>query len=453
MIHLNIDIDGVRPFIDEPAIKKYEKELAEYLKGLYDKKGKGSDFLGWVNLPSTLDEEMITSIERVADRLRGKSEVFVVVGIGGSYLGARAVIEALMDPFLSLNEETDHPVVLYAGHQISEDYLNSLIRVLDRKDYSMAVISKSGTTTEPAIAFRILRNHMENKYGREAARQRIIAITDKETGALRKVADSENYESFVVPDDVGGRYSVLTPVGLLPIAVAGGDIRKLIQGARDMEDHCRHHPSLEDNPAALYAAVRNALYSEGKKIEVLAAYVPSLTSFTEWWKQLYGESEGKEGKGIFPAGVNFTTDLHSMGQYLQDGERMLFETVISLEQPRSELTIPRDEKSEDGLGYIEGRRLSYVNRMAELGTMLAHIDGGVPNIRISMPQLSEETLGELIYFFELACGLSGYTLGVNPFDQPGVEDYKKNMFALLGKPGSEEATKKLRRRIEKYNLS
>lgn len=450
MTHLEIDLDGIRDFVPESFIEAYQDELEKNFGQLLEKKGAGNDFLGWITLPSEMDEDMLTKIERLAENFKEKADIFVVVGIGGSYLGARAVIEALSDPFQAMTG-TEQPLVIYAGHHLSEDYLKSLLSLLDRKDYAMAVISKSGTTTEPAIAFRILRKHMEDKYGRQEARRRIVAITDREKGALKKVAREEGYETFVVPDDVGGRYSVLTPVGLLPIAIAGGDIRMLIRGALGMEKLCRDCWSIDKNPVAAYAAARNALYTKGKKIEVLASYEPSLFFLAEWWKQLYGESEGKDGKGIFPAGVNFTTDLHSMGQYLQDGERTLFETVLSVEEPRAEVVIPEDKDSEDGLTYLEGKRLSYVNRMAELGTMLAHIDGGVPNIRIQVPTINELSLGELIYFFEMACGLSGYTLGVNPFDQPGVEAYKKNMFALLGKPGSESETKILMKRIQKYS--
>ncbi len=393
----------------------------------------GKDFLGWTDLPSHFDHELFTRMEEDAARLRENSEIFVVIGIGGSYLGARAVIEALGHQFYDLLEEKEYPYVVYAGHQLSEDYMAELLEILDRKDYSLAVISKSGTTTEPAIAFRILKNHLEKKYGREGARKRIIAITDKQKGALKGLADHEGYPSYVVPDDIGGRYSVLTPVGLFPIAVAGFDIRKIVEGAADMEAFARGSKTITENPVMAYAAARNALYRSGKTTEIMVNYLPNLHYFTEWWKQLYGESEGKEGKGLFPAGVGFTTDLHSMGQYIQEGMRIFFETVISVENSRHQLTIPTTGDDADGLNYLAGKHIGYVNHMAELGTVMAHVDGGVPNIRIQVPEISEYTLGQLIYFFELSCGLSGYMLGVNPFDQPGVEAYKKNMFALLGK--------------------
>jgi glucose-6-phosphate isomerase len=401
---------------------------------LLNKTGKGNDFLGWVDLPLKSDREIFSRIESDVERLRKISEIFVVTGIGGSYLGARAVIEALGHSFYDLLEERKFPYVVYAGHHLSEDYIAELLEILDKKNYSLAVISKSGTTTEPAIAFRILKNHLEKKYGKAGARERIIAITDKQRGALKGLSDKEGYPTYVVPDDVGGRYSVLTPVGLLPIAMAGFDIRKLVQGAADMEAFCRSARTIGENPVMAYVAARNALYRSGRNVEILVNYLPNLVYLTEWWKQLYGESEGKEGKGIFPAGVSFTTDLHSMGQYIQDGMRIIFETVISVENNKKEVAIPLAEDDADGLNYLAGKRIGYVNHMAEKGTVMAHVDGGVPNIRIVVPEISEYVMGQLIYFFELACGLSGYLLGVNPFDQPGVEAYKKNMFELLGKP-------------------
>jgi glucose-6-phosphate isomerase len=373
----------------------------------------------------------------------------VVIGIGGSYLGARAVIDALNHPFHSLLPNRKHPVILYAGENLDEDYHQGLLEVLDHYDYSVAVISKSGTTTEPAVAFRLVKSHLIKKYGPKGAAGRIIAVTDAKRGALKKMADQEGYSTYVIPDDVGGRFSVLTPVGLLPIAVAGFDIVKLVNGAGKMMETCLSSPDFEKNPAMRYAAIRNALYRSGKAIEILVNYLPNLYYMTEWWKQLYGESEGKEHKGIFPAGAGFTTDLHSMGQYIQDGARILFETVLSVESSWTELRVPELPEDPDGLNFLAGKKLSEINHMAELGTLLAHVDGGVPNIRIILQKLDEEILGQLIYFFEFACALSGYLLGVNPFDQPGVEAYKKNMFALTGKPGFEKEGEDLRRRLIK----
>lgn len=433
MTNISIDLSNIYQFIGEAQVLSLQPEIDLHYPALLNKTGKGNDFLGWVDLPFDFDSDLFGRMEADVARLRENSEIFVVIGIGGSYLGARAVIEALGHQFYELLGERKFPYIVYAGHHLGEDYLAELLEILDKKDYSMAVISKSGTTTEPAIAFRILKDHLEKKYGKEQARSRIIAITDKARGALKGLADREGYATYVVPDDVGGRYSVLTPVGLLPIAMAGFNIRRLMEGAREMASHCRQAKRIADNPVMAYAAARNALYRSGKTTEILVNYLPSLYYFTEWWKQLYGESEGKEGKGIFPAGAGFTTDLHSMGQYIQDGMRNLFETVISVEKSRHTLTIPSAEDDADGLNYLAGKPVSHVNRMAELGTVMAHVDGGVPNIRISIPEINEFNLGQLIYFFELACGLSGYMLGVNPFDQPGVEAYKKNMFALLGK--------------------
>jgi glucose-6-phosphate isomerase len=434
MNQISIDLNNIKKFISEEEIQKIQKEIDIHYPALFNKTGKGNDFLGWVDLPSSFDKELFKKIEDEAARLRGNSELFVVIGIGGSYLGARAVIEALGHQFYDLLETRKYPYIIYAGHHLGEDYTAELLEILDKKDYSLAVISKSGVTTEPAIAFRILKNHIEKKYGKEGAKHRIIAITDKQRGALKGLADHEGYPTYVVPDDIGGRYSVLTPVGLLPIAMAGFDIRKLLQGAADMEAYCRNAKTIADNPVMAYVAARNALYRSGKTTEILVNYLPNLFYLTEWWKQLYGESEGKEGKGIFPAGVGFTTDLHSMGQYIQDGIRNIFETIISVEKSKHTVTIPSADDDADGLNYLAGKRIGYVNHMAEKGTLMAHVDGGVPNIRIVVPEISEYVLGQLIYFFELACGLSGYVLGVNPFDQPGVEAYKKNMFALLGKP-------------------
>ena len=444
---LKVEINRILDFVPKNEIFKFQENIDKNHKSILDKTGKGNEFLGWVDLPSQISEELITSIEKTAASIAEKAEVLVVIGIGGSYLGARAVIEALSHNFQSLKGDSKNPLVIYAGQNIGEDYLYDLLEVLEKKEYALAVISKSGTTTEPAIAFRILKNHLEKKYRKQEAKERIIAITDKEKGALKKLATDEGYQTYVVPDDVGGRYSVLTPVGLLPIAVAGFDIRKLIEGARTMEILNRKATAMDENSMALYAAARNALYNSGKNVEIMVNYQPNLFYLTEWWKQLYGESEGKEGKGIFPAGVNFTTDLHSMGQYIQDGQRFLFETVLSVEKPNKNLEIPFDENDLDGLNYIAGKRMNEVNKMAELGTTLAHIEGGVPNIEIEIPEVSEYYIGQLIYFFEMACALSGYILDVNPFDQPGVEAYKKNMFALLGKPGFEKETEKIKKQI------
>ena len=448
MIHLKFSYDNALPFVGRQVIYNYQEAIDGHFIALRERTGKGSGFLGWTDLPSSTGDDLLEKIESAAARFREKSEVSVVVGIGGSYLGARAVIEALSPHFNLLKKKAGNPVMLFAGNNISEDYLAELLRVLDEKEYTLTVISKSGTTTEPALAFRLLREHLSKKYGKEEARRRIIAITDKEKGALKQLADEEGYETFVVPDDVGGRYSVLTPVGLLPIAIAGFDIRALLQGARNMETFLASTSKIDENPAATYAAVRNALYANGKTIEVMVNYEPRLFFFTEWWKQLYGESEGKENKGIFPAGVSNTTDLHSMGQYIQEGMRILFETVLSVESPEHQLTIPEEAANLDKLNYIAGKRIHEVNQMAELGTTLAHVDGGVPNLKITVPEISETVLGELIYFYEMACAVSGYLLGINPFDQPGVEAYKRNMFALLGKPGFEEETEALRNKLK-----
>lgn len=447
MKNISIDIRKVYDFVTREELNSFNQIIQEHHTSILNKTGKGNDFLGWVNLPTEIDQSILDSIEQIASKFKNNIDVFVVIGIGGSYLGARAIIEALSHCFSSF-KKSEYPVVLYAGQNISEDYLKDLLEILDEKEYAMTVISKSGTTTEPAIAFRILKNHLENKYGKAEAKNRIIAVTDQSKGALKKLATDEGYQTFVVPDDVGGRYSVLTPVGLLPIAVAGFDIKKLISGARSMEELNKSTSSLDDNPITLYAATRNALYQKKKLVEILVNYEPNLYYITEWWKQLYGESEGKEGKGIFPAGVNFTTDLHSMGQYIQDGQRILFETVLSVEKSNKKLEIPGDENDLDGLNYIAGKRLHEVNQMAELGTMLAHVEGNVPNIEIKIPEISEYYLGQLIYFFEMACAISGYMIDVNPFDQPGVEAYKKNMFALLGKPGFEKETEEIKKHIK-----
>ena len=414
---------------------------------LHSGKGAGSDFLGWVHLPSSIDDAQIAAIEAQAEKLRAKAEVVICIGIGGSYLGAKAVYEAMNNSFEYLRRKHENPTVLFAGQNISEDYTYELLDAV--KDYSIAaiVISKSGTTTEPAIAFRIIKAEIEKRYGKEDAATRIVAVTDKARGALKTLATNEGYPTFVIPDDVGGRFSVLTPVGLLPLAVAGVDIKALVAGATAMEKATDASVPVDENISAQYAIVRNELYREGKKTEILGSYEPKLQYVGEWWKQLYGESEGKDGKGIFPASVTLTADLHSMGQYIQEGERTLFETIISVAESKHTVKVESDAENLDGLNYLAGKRISQINHMAELGVRLAHIDGGVPNIRVEIPTIDAESLGALIYFFEKACGISGYLLGVNPFNQPGVEAYKKNMFALLDKPGYEAESKAIKERL------
>ena len=429
--------------VSKDAINALQSKAAEAVEKLEQGTGAGNDFLGWLHLPTSLDEALIADIEKTAALLRADCEYVVAIGIGGSYLGAKAVIEALSDSFAAL-KPANGPRVLFAGQNIGEDYMSELISLLDGKKFGIIVISKSGTTTEPAIAFRLLKEMLEKQEGKAFASKHIVAVTDKARGALRSLADTEGYTSYVIEDNVGGRFSVLTPVGLLPIAVAGFDIRALIDGARAME---LATVSPDDNIAVEYAKTRNALYAAGKKIEILVNYNPKLHFLAEWWKQLYGESEGKDHKGIFPASVDNSTDLHSMGQWIQDGERTIFETVISVARQQHEVKIPTDADNLDGLNYIAGKRIDQVNKMAELGTVIAHIDGGVPNIHITLPELSEYYLGEIIYFFEKACGISGYILDVNPFNQPGVEAYKKNMFALLEKPGYEEETKAIQAKL------
>ncbi|MFI3316403.1 MAG: glucose-6-phosphate isomerase [Rikenellaceae bacterium] len=414
---------------------------------LSDKSGAGNDFLGWVNLPSSITAEQIAEFNAQAQKLKGKAEVIVCIGIGGSYLGAKAVIEAMSNSFDLLSKKREQPIVLFAGQNISEDYTCELLAALQDYSFAAIVVSKSGTTTEPAIAFRIIKAELEKRYGKADAAERIVAVTDKSRGALKTLAMSEGYATFVIPDDVGGRFSVLTPVGLLPLAAGGVNIAELVRGAQDMERATGADVAFEQNPAAIYAACRSSLYDGGKKIEILASYEPKLLYFAEWWKQLYGESEGKDGKGLFPASVTLTADLHSMGQYIQDGERNLFETVISVDKPQQKMVIEADADNLDGLNFLAGKSLTQVNHMAELGVTLAHVDGGVPNIRISIPQINEYYIGQLIYLLERACGISGYMLGVNPFDQPGVEAYKSNMFALLEKPGFEEQTKAIKARL------
>jgi glucose-6-phosphate isomerase len=433
----NAAIKGAEVTID--SIKALQPEADACLEKVLKGTGEGNDFLGWVNLPSsTINSDLIDEIQSVANVLRAECDAVVCIGIGGSYLGAKAVIEALKGTFAATK-----PEILFAGQNIGEDYLADLQDYLADKRFGIIVISKSGTTTEPAIAFRLLKAQLEAKVGRAEAAKLIVAVTDAKRGALRTMATNEGYATFVIDDNVGGRFSVLSPVGLLPIAVAGFNIRALLQGAADMETACAHPGSA----AQLYAQTRNALYRAGKKTEILVNYNPKLHFFAEWWKQLYGESEGKNHKGIFPAAVDNSTDLHSMGQWIQDGERTIFETVITVEQQQRQVVIPSDEANLDGLNYIAGKRVDEVNKMAELGTRLAHIDGGVPQITISISDISEYTLGSLIYFFEIGCGISGYMLGVNPFNQPGVEDYKRNMFALLAKPGYEAETQAIRARI------
>ena len=447
MENIKLNIDKVLGFVSKEDIMALEPQVKKAQEGLENGNLPGNDFLGWLHLPSSITNEFIEEIKATAETLRDNCDVVVVAGIGGSYLGARAVIEALSNNFAAMIGDNSNPRVIFAGHNISEDYLSELTAFLADKKFGVINISKSGTTTETALAFRLLKKQCEEQRGKETASKVIVAITDAVKGAARITADKEGYTSFIIPDNVGGRFSVLTPVGLLPIAVAGFDIAALVQGAQDMEKACSPEVPFEENIAAMYAATRNALYASGKKIEILVNYQPKLHFTSEWWKQLYGESEGKENKGIFPASVDFTTDLHSMGQWIQEGERTIFETVLSIEKPNSSLIVPADEENLDGLNFLAGKHVDEVNKMAELGTQLAHVDGGVPNIRISIPALNAYYIGQLIYFFEIGCGISGYVLGVNPFNQPGVEAYKKNMFALLDKPGYEEESKAIRARL------
>ena len=448
MKSISLDITKAAQFLSEGAVKAYEPQVIAAHEALENGTCPGNDFLGWLHLPSSITPEFIAELQSVANTLREKCEVVVVAGIGGSYLGARAVIEALGNSFAWLVGDKKNPTVVFAGNNIGEDYLAELTAYLKDKKFGVINISKSGTTTETALAFRLLKKQCEDQRGKEEAKDVIVAITDAHKGAARAAATKEGYKTFVIPDNVGGRFSVLTPVGLLPIAVAGFDITSLVKGAADMEKATGKDVPFDENPAAIYAAVRNALYAEaGKKIEILVNFQPKLHYMSEWWKQLYGESEGKDGKGIFPAACDFTTDLHSMGQWIQQGERSIFETVISIETPEKTLLFPHDDENLDGLNFLEGKRVDEVNKMAELGTRLAHVDGGVPNIRLSVPQLNEYYLGQIIYFFEIACGISGNILGVNPFNQPGVEAYKKNMFALLNKPGYEAESEAIQKRL------
>lgn len=442
---IDVNVASVYQTVSADQIKALDAEAAKCLETVDKATGAGNDFLGWVNLPTDTPESLLDDIQQTAAKLQKSCEYVVCIGIGGSYLGAKAVIEALSDSFAAYKESHGNPKVVFAGQNIGEDYMWELMDLLADKKFGIIVISKSGTTTEPAIAFRLLKEMLERKVGKKDAAERIVAITDARKGALRQLATEEGYKTFVIADNVGGRYSVLSPVGLLPIAVAGYDIKALVKGAADMEAITA--VAGEQNPAQLYAQTRNALYRAGKKIEILANYCPKLHYFGEWWKQLYGETEGKDGKAIFPASVDLTTDLHSMGQWIQDGERTVFETVITLARQDHEVIVPTDNDNLDGLNFLAGKRIDEVNKMAELGTRLAHVDGGVPNIVITLPALTEEYIGQLIYFFEKACGISGYMLGVNPFNQPGVEAYKKNMFALLAKPGYEKETAAMQQRL------
>ena len=447
---ITLDYSNVLPFIGgEEAVKRMEPQVRVAHDMLHKKNGPGNDFLGWLDLPTNYDKEEFTRIRKAAQKIRRDSDVLVVIGIGGSYLGARAVIELLNHSFANVASKKvrKSPIILFCGNSISATYLADMMDIIEGKDISLNIISKSGTTTEPAIAFRILRAYMENKYGKEEAKNRIYATTDKAKGALKGLADEEGYESFVVPDDVGGRFSVLTAVGLLPIAVSGIDIRELMKGAKDASKAYKKM-SLEENPCYQYAAVRNCLLRSGYSTEVMVNYEPSFHYMTEWWKQLYGESEGKDLRGIFPAGVDNTTDLHSMGQFIQDGARIMFETVVNIDTPRRSFEIPNDPANLDGLNFLSGMDMNEVNKKAMQGTVLAHVDGKVPNMAVHMAEQNAYNLGELIYFFEKACGISGYLLAVNPFNQPGVEAYKKNMFALLGKPGYEDQKAALEARLK-----
>ncbi|MCF0192937.1 MAG: glucose-6-phosphate isomerase [Prevotella sp.] len=448
MTMIKLDISKAASFLAEGAVGALEAQVKAAQQSLEDGTSPGNDFLGWLHLPSSITPEFIQEVQDCANVLRENCEAIVVAGIGGSYLGAKCVIEALSNSFSWLVADKKNPTILFAGNNIGEDYLYELTDYLKGKKFGVINISKSGTTTETALAFRLLKKQCEDQCGKEMAKQVIVAVTDAVKGAARTCATKEGYKTFVIPDNVGGRFSVLTPVGLLPIACAGFDIKALVEGAQKMEVACGVDVPFAENPAAQYAAVRNALYQSGKKIEIMVNYQPKLHYFSEWWKQLYGESEGKDKKGIFPASCDFTTDLHSMGQWIQDGERSIFETVLSIETPNHKVLFPSDEENLDGLNFLAGKRVDEVNKMAELGTQLAHVDGGVPNIRISIPELNAYYIGQLIYFFEIGCGISGNVLGVNPFNQPGVEAYKKNMFALLEKPGYEAETEAIKKRLQ-----
>ncbi len=446
--HVTFDYSLAKKFVGDDEIKLMENIVETAKDTLLSKNGAGNDFLGWIDLPVDYDKEEFARIKKAAEKIQSDSDVLVVIGIGGSYLGARAAIEFLRHGFYNCVDKSVRktPEIYYAGNSISGTYLSQLIQTIGDRDFSVNIISKSGTTTEPAIAFRVFKEMMENKYGKEEAAKRIYATTDKEKGALKNLASEEGYETFVVPDDVGGRFSVLTAVGLLPIAVSGADLDQLMEGAQSMRKLCLETPAMQ-NDSVMYAAVRNALHRKGKMVEVLANYEPFFHYVGEWWKQLYGESEGKDQKGIFPASVDLTTDLHSMGQFIQDGSRIMYETVMELESPSLDITLKEEAVDLDGLNYLAGKTLDFVNKNAMKGTQLAHTDGNVPNLVIRVPEQNEFCLGELFYFFEFACGVSGYILGVNPFNQPGVESYKKNMFALLGKPGYEKQREELMKRL------
>jgi glucose-6-phosphate isomerase len=445
---ITFDYSKAQAFIPHDGMDCIRPQVEAAHDMLHNGNGMGSDYIGWLNLPLSYDRNEFDRIKSAAEKIRKDSDIFLVIGIGGSYLGARAAIEMLSHPFYNYRSRavSNTPQIFFVGNNISSTYMSGLLELLEGRDVSINVISKSGTTTEPAIAFRILRSYLEGRYGREESRKRIYATTDRERGALKKLADSEGYETFVIPDDVGGRFSVLTAVGLLPIAAGGADIEAIMRGAGDAcRDYAERH--MEKNCCYQYAAARNILYRRGKTTEILVNYEPSLHFFSEWWKQLYGESEGKDNRGIFPASVDFSTDLHSMGQYIQEGTRNLFETVINIEKPAVQMEIPGDSGNIDGLNFLSGKTMDFVNKKAMEGTILAHMDGGVPNMLVSVPEVSEYYYGYLTYFFEKACGISGYLLGVNPFNQPGVEAYKRNMFALLGKPGYEEERENLERRL------
>ena len=445
---VTFDYSKAKTFISEHEVTSMKKIAQAAKEELLSKSGAGNDFLGWIDLPVDYDKEEFARIQKAAEKIKSDSEVLLVIGIGGSYLGARAAIEFLRHNFYNMvsKEIRKTPEIYYVGNSISSTYLKHLIDVIGDRDFSVNIISKSGTTTEPAIAFRVFKKMLEEKYGKEEAAKRIYATTDKERGALKNLANEEGYESFVVPDDIGGRFSVLTAVGLLPIAASGADIEKLMEGAQAGREAALNKP-YEENDAMLYAAIRNILLRKGKEVEVLANYEPSLHYVSEWWKQLYGESEGKDQKGIFPAAVDLTTDLHSMGQFIQDGSRIMFETVMNVEESQEEIIIGEEPVDLDGLNYLAGKSVDFVNKSAMNGTILAHTDGNVPNLLVNIPKQNEYYLGQLFYFFEFACGVSGYILGVNPFNQPGVESYKKNMFALLGKPGFEEEREELLKRL------
>ncbi len=444
MNNIKLDYKSALNFFSEEEITNVKEQVKAAHNALHNKTGAGNNFLGWVSLPKDYNKEEFARIKAAAEKIRNNSDVLIVIGIGGSYLGAKAAIDFLTGAFYNYNSKTQ---IFFAGNSISPNYIKGLLKTIEGKDVSVNIISKSGTTTEPAIAFRIFKEYLENKYGKEEAKNRIYATTDKARGALKSLADKEGYETFVVPDDVGGRFSVLTAVGLLPIAVCGADIEKLMQGACDAMDNylC---DNVDENDCYKYATIRNILYRKGKTVEMLVNYEPELQYFIEWWKQLFGESEGKDNKGIFPAGASFSTDLHSMGQYIQDGLRNLFETVLYVENSKEDIVVGTDPENVDGLNFLSGVTVDFINKKAFEGTLLAHTDGGVPNLVIKIADLSEYTLGQLFYFFEKACAISGYMLGVNPFNQPGVESYKKNMFALLGKPGYEDEKEKLEKRLK-----